>query len=81
MGSNFTLGRVFLGPSLFGPNLTSANARIDVWVFSTVIYSLIDYFMNSSVAKRVEEWVLNEPIKRSQSILGSFGWTKNKDGN
>ena len=71
VGSNFTLGRVFLGPSLFGPNLTSANAQIDVWVFSTVIYSLINYFMNSSVTKRVEEWVLNAPIKRSQSMLGS----------
>lgn len=31
------------------------------------------------VTKRVEEWVLNAPIKQSQSMLGSFGWTKNND--
>ena len=33
----------------------------------------------SLVSKRVEEWVLNAPIKRSQSMLGSFCWTKNSD--
>ena len=31
---------------------------------------------SSPVTKRVEGWVLNAPIKRSQSMLGSFGWTK-----
>ena len=36
-----------------------------------VVYSL--------VTKQIEEWVLNAPIKRSQSMLGSFGWTKDND--
>ena len=30
----------------------------------------------SPVTKRVEGWVLSAPIKRSQSMLGSFCWTK-----
>ena len=37
-------------------------------------FSLI--FLYLAVTKRVEEWVLNAPIIGSQSILGSFGWTK-----
>ena len=35
-----------------------------------------DSGLNSPVTKRVKEWVLNKPIKLSQSTLGSFGWTK-----
>jgi len=46
----------------------------------TLFNNSITIVHNSPVTKLVVECVLSAPIKRSQSMLGAFGWTENNDG-
>ena len=60
-------------------NVNGGRFVIIIIIIMIVVVIIVGSLTNSPVTKQAEEWVLNAYTKRSQSILGSFGWEKNND--